>query len=48
MPLLGVVLKVVTSTGRTLDKLSHRFLLTPITLIIALEPAGGDHTMAAL
>jgi len=48
MPLVGVVLKVVTSTGRTLDKLFHRFLLTPITPIIALEPAAIDHTMAAL
>ena len=48
MPLLGVVLKVVTSTGRTLDKLFHRFLLTPIKPIIALEPAAIDHTMAAL
>ena len=48
MPLLGVVLKVVTSTGRTLDKLFHRFLFTPIISIIALEPAVTDHTMAAL
>jgi hypothetical protein len=48
MPLVGVVLKVVTSTGLTLDKLLHRFLLTPITPIMALEPIALDHTMAAL
>ena len=48
MPLLGVVLKVVTSTGRKLDKLLHRFLLIPIKPIIALEPAAIDHTMTAL
>ena len=47
MPLVGVVLKVVTSTGRTLDKLFHRFLLIPMKAIIALKPAAIDHTMAA-
>jgi hypothetical protein len=48
MPLVGVVFKVVTSTGRLLDKLLHRFLLTPIKPIIAPQLAMLDHPMAAL
>ena len=48
MPLLGVVLKVVTSTGRTLDKLLDCLLLTPIKPIGNSEHGANDHTIAAL
>ena len=52
MPLVGVILKVVTSTGRTLDKLFDCFLLTTnlLTLIKPFshgEPGTNDHTIAA-
>jgi hypothetical protein len=48
MARVGVVFKVVTSTGHSLDKLLHRFLLTPIKSIIAPQLAMLDHPMAAL
>jgi len=47
MAWVGVVLKVVTSTGRSLDKLLRYFLLTPIKPSIAPQPAMIDHPMAA-
>ncbi len=47
MAWLGVVLKVVTSTGRSLDKLLHTFLLTLIKPINALKPAAIGHTIPA-
>ncbi len=44
MPLLGVILKVVTSTGPTLDKLLDCFRLTPINPIRNSELGANVYT----
>ncbi len=47
MAWVGVVLKVVASTGRSLDKLLHCFPLTPTRPTSGLEPTAIGHTIAA-
>jgi hypothetical protein len=48
MAWVGVILKVVTSTGPLLDRLLHRFFLLTLTQPNSITAALlNDHTMAA-